>query len=100
VHSGKALSRARSFLFARRIAAAMTGAANRLLATLLFGVRPTDPATAGAVILTMLLVAATACCAPAWRGAGRIGNDAEPAHARHLGHVPHDFRAERLRLGR
>ena len=40
---------------------------NRLMATLLFGVRPTDPATFAAVISTIALVAAVACWLPAWR---------------------------------
>ena len=42
-------------------------ALNRLLATLLFGVEPTDPATLAAVVGTMALVAAVACGLPAWR---------------------------------
>ena len=42
-------------------------AASRLIATLLFGVRPTDPATFAAVILTMSVVATVACWWPAWR---------------------------------
>ena len=40
---------------------------NRLMATLLFGVRPTDPATFAAVISTIALVAAVASWLPAWR---------------------------------
>jgi ABC-type antimicrobial peptide transport system permease subunit len=40
---------------------------NRLLATLLFGVAPSDTATTIAVIATMALVAAAACWLPAWR---------------------------------
>jgi ABC-type antimicrobial peptide transport system permease subunit len=42
-------------------------AVNRLIAALLFGVRPADPATLVAVILTIALVAAIACWLPAWR---------------------------------
>jgi predicted permease len=42
-------------------------ALNRLVASLLFGVRPTDAATLTAVIATILLVAAIACGVPAWR---------------------------------
>jgi putative ABC transport system permease protein len=42
-------------------------ALNRLVASLLFGVRPTDAATLIAVITTILLVAAVACGVPAWR---------------------------------
>jgi ABC-type antimicrobial peptide transport system permease subunit len=40
---------------------------NRLMATLLFGVQPTDPITFAAVIATITLVAAIACWLPAWR---------------------------------
>jgi putative ABC transport system permease protein len=40
---------------------------NRLLASLLFGMRPTDPVTIAAVIATIALVAALACWLPAWR---------------------------------
>ncbi len=42
-------------------------AVNRLIAALLFGVRPADPATLVTVILTIALVAAIACWLPAWR---------------------------------
>ena len=42
-------------------------ALNRLIASLLFGVRPTDVATAAGVAATMVLVAAVACLLPAWR---------------------------------
>jgi predicted permease len=40
---------------------------NRLIASLLFGVRPMDTTTLGVVIATMILVAAIACWMPAWR---------------------------------
>ena len=40
---------------------------NRLIASLLFGVRPTDPTTLAAVIMTITLVASGACWLPAWR---------------------------------
>lgn len=40
---------------------------NRLIALLLFGVQPTDPATMMAVVATITLVAAVACWLPAWR---------------------------------
>jgi predicted permease len=40
---------------------------NRLLASLLFGIQPTDPATLAIVIVAILLVAAFACWLPAWR---------------------------------
>ncbi len=42
-------------------------AVSRLIATFLFGVRPTDPSTFAAVILTMSVVATVACWLPAWR---------------------------------
>ena len=42
-------------------------AMNRLIASLLFGVRPTDPMTLVAVVATITLVAAVACWLPAWR---------------------------------
>jgi len=42
-------------------------ALNRLIASLLFGVQPTDPTTLVAVVATITLVAATACLLPAWR---------------------------------
>jgi predicted permease len=44
-------------------------ALNRLIASLLFGVRPTDTTTLAVVIATMTLVAAVACWLPAWRAA-------------------------------
>jgi predicted permease len=40
---------------------------NRLIASLLFGVRPTDVSTVAGVAATMILVAAVACWLPAWR---------------------------------
>jgi ABC-type antimicrobial peptide transport system permease subunit len=40
---------------------------NRLIASVLFGVQPTDPTTLAAVIMTITLVAAGACWLPAWR---------------------------------
>lgn len=42
-------------------------AMNRVIASLLFGVQPTDPATLVAVVATITLVAAVACWLPAWR---------------------------------
>jgi len=42
-------------------------ALNRVIASLLFGVQPTDPATISAVVATITLVAAVACWLPAWR---------------------------------
>ena len=42
-------------------------ALNRLIASLLFGVQPTDPITMVAVVATITLVAAVACLLPAWR---------------------------------
>jgi ABC-type antimicrobial peptide transport system permease subunit len=51
------------------IAAGVAGALglNRLLSSLLFGVRPTDGTTLIAVSATIVLVAAAACALPAWR---------------------------------
>jgi predicted permease len=40
---------------------------NRLIASLLFGVQPTDAGTLAAVIVTISLVAILACWLPAWR---------------------------------
>jgi putative ABC transport system permease protein len=40
---------------------------NRLIATLLFGVRPTDGPTLAGVVATMIIVAAVASLLPAWR---------------------------------
>jgi predicted permease len=42
-------------------------ALNRLIASLLYGVQPTDPTTIVAVVATITLVAAVACWIPAWR---------------------------------
>ena len=41
--------------------------ANKLLASLLFGVRPSDPAILTGVVATIAVVAALACWLPAWR---------------------------------
>jgi len=51
------------------VAAGVAGALglNRLMASLLFGVQPTDAGTLAAVILTTSLVAVVACGLPAWR---------------------------------
>jgi putative ABC transport system permease protein len=51
------------------LAAGLAGALglNRLLASLLFGVEPTDPGTLAAVTGTVAIVAALACALPAWR---------------------------------
>ena len=51
------------------VAAGLAGALglNRLIASLLFGVQPTDPGTLAAVVLTISLVAVVACGLPAWR---------------------------------
>jgi predicted permease len=56
-------------LVAIGVAAGVSGAllANRLLSSLLFGIRPTDAATLGVVAATIVLVAALACVVPAWR---------------------------------
>jgi putative ABC transport system permease protein len=42
-------------------------ALNQLIASLLFGVQPTDPVTLVAVVATIALVAVVACWLPAWR---------------------------------
>jgi len=42
-------------------------AVNQLIASLLFGVQPTDPATLASVMGAILTVAAVACWLPAWR---------------------------------
>ena len=42
-------------------------AVNRLIASLLFGVQPTDPVTIGSVIATIAAVAVIASWLPAWR---------------------------------
>jgi ABC-type antimicrobial peptide transport system permease subunit len=42
---------------------------NRLIASLLFGVKPTDMSTLSGVIATITLVALLACVLPAWRAA-------------------------------
>jgi predicted permease len=51
------------------IAAGLASAAglNRLMASMLFGVQPTDAGTLAAVVLTISLVAVVACWLPAWR---------------------------------
>jgi ABC-type antimicrobial peptide transport system permease subunit len=51
------------------VAAGLIGAfgLTRLVASLLFGVRPTDPMTIAAVVATIALVAAIASLLPAWR---------------------------------
>jgi ABC-type antimicrobial peptide transport system permease subunit len=42
-------------------------AGNRMIASLLFGVQPTDTTTMAAVIATISTVAVVACWLPAWR---------------------------------
>ena len=51
------------------VAAGLAGAfaLNRLIASMLYGVQPTDPATLVIVVVTITLVAALACWLPAWR---------------------------------
>jgi predicted permease len=51
------------------VAAGIAGALglNQLIASLLFGVQPTDPMTMVAVVATITLVAVIACWLPAWR---------------------------------
>jgi len=57
------------FLTTIGIAAGLASAVglNRLIASLLFGVQPTDTSTLAAVIVTISLVAVVACWLPAWR---------------------------------
>jgi putative ABC transport system permease protein len=59
------------------LAAGLAGALsmNRLFASLLFGLEPTDPVTLAAVSLTIALVAALACGLPAWRASRLDAND-------------------------
>jgi predicted lysophospholipase L1 biosynthesis ABC-type transport system permease subunit len=51
------------------IVAGLAGAfaLNRLIASLLFGVQPNDPATLAGVVATITVVAVIACLLPAWR---------------------------------
>ena len=51
------------------IAGGLAGAftLNQLIASLLFGVRPTDPTTLALVVMTIVVVAIAACWLPAWR---------------------------------
>jgi ABC-type antimicrobial peptide transport system permease subunit len=51
------------------LAAGLVGAlgVNRLFASLLFGVEPTDPGTIAGVAFAMTVAAALACALPAWR---------------------------------
>ena len=42
-------------------------ALNQVIASLLFGVRPTDPTTLALVVMTIVAVAIAACWLPAWR---------------------------------
>jgi putative ABC transport system permease protein len=51
------------------IGLATAGLAARWLSTVLYGVSPYDPATFLAVPIALVLVAAVACAAPAWRAA-------------------------------
>ena len=48
---------------------------NRLLASLLFGVEPTDPSTLATVTSSIAVVAALACGLPAWRASRLDPND-------------------------
>ena len=51
------------------IAGGLAGAfaMNQVIASLLFGVRPTDPTTFVVVVTTIVAVAMAACWLPAWR---------------------------------
>ncbi|MGE5199981.1 MAG: FtsX-like permease family protein, partial [Rhodospirillaceae bacterium] len=59
------------FVAAVGLVAGLAGAValNRVIASLLFGVQPTDPMTFVAVTATIALVAGVACGLPAWRAA-------------------------------
>jgi predicted permease len=59
------------------LAAGLAGAlsVNRLFASLLFGVQPTDPGTLAAVALAITIVAVLACALPAWRASRLDPND-------------------------
>ncbi|HEU4937545.1 MAG TPA: ABC transporter permease [Vicinamibacterales bacterium] len=48
---------------------------NRVFASLLFGVEPTDPGTLAAVMSVIAMVAAVACALPAWRASRLDPND-------------------------
>jgi putative ABC transport system permease protein len=48
---------------------------NRVFASLLFGVEPTDPGTLAAVMSVVAMVAAVACALPAWRASRLDPND-------------------------
>lgn len=50
-------------------------ALSRFIASVLFGVQPTEVSTLGVVIAIITLVAALACAVPAWRAAGVDPND-------------------------
>jgi predicted permease len=67
------------------LAAGLAGAfaLNRVIASLLFGVQPTDPMTLGATVVTIMLTAVAACATPAWRAAAvspmtAIRDESEP----------------------
>jgi ABC-type antimicrobial peptide transport system permease subunit len=51
------------------IAGGLAGAfaLNQVIASFLFGVRPTDPTTLALVVATIVAVAVAACWLPAWR---------------------------------
>ncbi len=59
------------------LAAGLAGAlsVNRLFASLLFGVQPTDPGTLAAAALAITIVAVLACALPAWRASRLDPND-------------------------
>jgi ABC-type lipoprotein release transport system permease subunit len=60
---GRSLAR----LLSEKVCAANALAVNRLIASLLFGVRPTDTVTIALVIATIMAVAVVASWLPAWR---------------------------------
>jgi putative ABC transport system permease protein len=69
-------SGARVVVIGAAIGLILAAASARLLATMLFGVRPLDPVTFAAVTLVLILTAALSIAGPAWR-ATRI----DPAEA-------------------
>jgi putative ABC transport system permease protein len=57
----------RPAFFGLMLGLAASGAAVRLMRALLYETQPLDPAVFAAVAMALLLVAALACLAPAWR---------------------------------
>jgi predicted permease len=57
----------RPALFGLGLGLLVSAAATRVVRSLLYGMKPLDPAVFGVVALTLLIVAILACIAPAWR---------------------------------